>query len=102
MSCAMKKDFLIKDKIKRLIDCGFFVSRKKTLNDLREEFYHPDNSMRVKVVELKEFSGFSFRLRVDGSISEKTIGTTLHWLSSVADSHDFLLEGWRVVTKVKS
>lgn len=109
----MKKDFLIKDKIKRLVDSGvdlsgyheiefqFYVMRESSLQDMRVQFYHPDNSMRVHVIKLRGSIGYSFRLRIDSQISERRIGEELLWLSNVADEHDVLLEGWRVVAKAK-
>lgn len=102
---------MISAKIEKLVKTGidisgfhelefeFYVVGKAKLPALETEFYHPDNSMRA--VTKKHYNGFgySFRLRVDSTISEKKIGGLLLWLNKVADEHSILLENWRVVQR---
>lgn len=100
---------MISDKIAKLANIGidisglhelefeFYIVGRAKVKDLESEFYHPDNSMRVKTKKHRDGHGYSLKLRVDSYISQKSIGHLLSWLNNVANKHNATLENWRVV-----
>jgi hypothetical protein len=102
---------MITAKIEKLVNTGidisgfhelefeFYVVGKEKISDLELKFYHPDNSMRVTTKKHVNGFGYSFRLRIDRTLSEKSISSSLLWLNKVADEHNVILENWRVVQR---
>ena len=102
---------MISTKIEKLVNSGvdisgfhelefeFYVVGKHKLPALEAEFYHPDNSMRVSTKKHFNGFGYSFRLRIDGTLSEKNISSSLLWLNKVANEHNVILLNWRVVLR---
>lgn len=102
---------MISAKIERLLNSGidisgfhelefqFYVVGKAKLPDLKGEFYHPDNSMRVVIKKHTNGFGYVFKVRMYSTLSQKSISSNLLWLSKVADKYNVILDSWCVVQR---
>tara|TARA_R110000868_G_scaffold192470_2_gene436911 strand:- start:638 stop:949 length:312 start_codon:yes stop_codon:yes gene_type:complete len=83
----------------REIEFEFKLNTKILAEELCQNFYHPDNSMRAKMGQNHNGFGYWVRLRIDSVLTEEKLASSLLRFNRKSQKFNATLMNWRVVVR---